>query len=506
MIFGLKNENRNMNSVTKMNEGKKETLKSKFLSFATKTTFHAIPNIFNTDRPFLKFMWAFFLIIMSGLCLVEVVKNLKDYYKFEVDTVIEIVNQNEFEFPTLTFCNLQICGFKEYDFQSYLKKYKQDEYEKFGTDQTQIIDEKLRKNNTKTSFFSAKEIFLRKYDENELIKILNKNKTAIKMLLSCKFGDANCSEDDFEFFQMGEFSKCYKFNSGLNFNGTSVDLKKTTKFGKNYGFRMELYVGSQNECKSPLSSTSGLVIYVHNHTYTLTEEDNGIQVQPGTEVSIAIDRTYVKKLPKPYSDCFESIESVDIKNAELIARTINLTNIYTQQYCLQLCFQNFLIQFCDCYDHTLPNFSPPGLKACSKFIDSLYNCQFLIKRLFYNGKNDEHCLKSCPKECDYVKYDTTISNSQYPSRGYFEFMKKYYENKFKVENGTLADSSILAVSVFYTSSSYTKITETPSLELYNLLPNIGGTMGLFLGISVLSFVEIIEILIELVALFIKNHF
>ena len=121
---------------------------------------------------------------------------------------------------------------------------------------------------------------------------------------------------------------------------------------------MELYVGSQDDCKSPLSSTSGLVIYVHNHAYTLTEEDNGIQVQPGTEVTIAVDRTTVKKLPIPYSDCFQSLDAIDPQNADLINRTIHLTNIYTQQYCLQLCYQNFLIKFCDCFDHTLPNFKP----------------------------------------------------------------------------------------------------------------------------------------------------
>ena len=45
------------------------------------------------------------------------------------------------------------------------------------------------------------------------------------MLLSCRFDDEECSEADFEFFQMGEFSKCYKFNSGIDFNGNSIDLK-----------------------------------------------------------------------------------------------------------------------------------------------------------------------------------------------------------------------------------------------------------------------------------------
>lgn len=203
-----------------------QNVKEKLKYFATKTTYHGIPNIAANKRNILKLIWLISMVVMTCLCFVEVVKNLKDYFRYEVNTIVEITNDQEFEFPTLTFCNLQICGFKDYDFQSYLKKYKQDENEKFGFDQGQIIDEKLKKNNTKTSFFSAKEIFLRKYDETQLINILNKNKTSVRsMLLSCRFGEDECDENDFEFFQMGEFSKCYKFNSGVNFDGKPIDLK-----------------------------------------------------------------------------------------------------------------------------------------------------------------------------------------------------------------------------------------------------------------------------------------
>lgn len=189
----------------------------------------------------------------------------------------------------VTFCNLQICGFKDYDYSSYLKKYKQDEEDKFGTSQDANIEEKLAKDSTKTSFFSAKEVFLRKYEDTELMKILNQrdNESISKMMVSCEFMGEPCSDDDFQSIQMGEFSKCYRFNGRPNQQGA---YKKTTRFGQSFGLRMELYVGTQDECKSPLSTASGLIAYVHNHTYTLTEEDNGLLVKPGTETYIALDR------------------------------------------------------------------------------------------------------------------------------------------------------------------------------------------------------------------------
>lgn len=84
---------------------------------------------------------------------------------------------------------------------------------------------------------------------------------------------------------------------------------------------------------------------------------------------------------------------------------------------------------------------------------------------------------------------------------------KGYDEYFSLtdDSGVIDQKSILAVNVFYTSPSYMKITEKPSILVYDLMPNIGGTMGLFLGISALSFVEFLEIGIELVAFYIRKN-
>jgi hypothetical protein len=82
----------------------------------------------------------------------------------------------------------------------------------------------------------------------------------------------------------------------------------------------------------------GLAVYVHDYTYTLTEEDNAIHIQPGMEANIAVDRTDISQKPKPFGDCYDiSDKNADV--TDLIAKTIKLSNVYTQQYCLQLCFE-----------------------------------------------------------------------------------------------------------------------------------------------------------------------
>ena len=160
------------------------------------------------------------------------------------------------------------------------------------------------------------------------------------------------------------------------------------------------------------------------------------------------------------------------------------------------------MEFCDCYDNSLPNFTqyiqPQGKKTCPKFIDSIYNCQYLIKKLFYNGLNDKECLEKCPKECHFVEYKTSVSYSKYPSDAYMQTLKDpnttiLFRN---ITDLVMEPQNIVSLNVFYKNSKYKEIEEQPALPVGIFVVNFGGTLGLFLGCSFLSFLEIIEIFIE----------
>ena len=55
------------------------------------------------------------------------------------------------------------------------------------------------------------------------------------------------------------------------------------------------------------------------------------------------------------------------------------------------------------------------------------------------------------------------------------------------------------------SFDYEMITENPSILLTDLIANVGGTLGLFLGVSVLSIFEIFECLFEVINSQIKGN-
>ena len=53
------------------------------------------------------------------------------------------------------------------------------------------------------------------------------------------------------------------------------------------------------------------------------------------------------------------------------------------------------------------------------------------------------------------------------------------------------------VNIYYTDLSYNYIVESPYYSIIDLLSSFGGQIGLMLGMSVLSLVEIIDLIIQL---------
>ncbi|RNA25614.1 amiloride-sensitive sodium channel subunit gamma-like [Brachionus plicatilis] len=422
-----------------------------------KTSIHGLSNIFLSKRPFNKYFWLILFVIFSSLAIWFVEKNIIQYLKFDVHTELKVVRKNKLEFPTVTVCNLELCGFENYDFSTYLKKHKQNEETRLNRNNDNEIERNLREKNIKTNLFWAREVFLRKYDPFSLENVLKETSGLLeRMLINCSFNQDKCSHEDFEFYGIGEFTKCFKFNSGHNIHNQEILIRNISRFDKNHGLTIGLKLGSDKKCNSPFTTTSGLAVYIHEPSYSLTEDDDAILVQPNTQVDIAMELTSVKKLPEPYSDCYKDLKLVKIEDKSLIEETIQLINVYTQQYCLQLCYQKFLIKNCDCYENFLYKFNPENVKNCTKFIDSLYTCQYLIRKLFYNGINELPCLSKCPKECEFVKYDSTVSSSA---------------TEYEYEE---SNDNMVTVNVYFKTGSITEITEKPAILFMSLISNLGG--------------------------------
>jgi hypothetical protein len=114
----------------------------------------------------------------------------------------------------------------------------------------------------------------------------------------------------------------------------------------------------------------------------------------------------------------------------------------------------------------------------------------------------------CPLQCTRSLFRTSMSSSDLVGEWFLkdiksngnlleDFLVKKQQQPNKVVTADVAKKSVLRVNVFYESLSYTISMESPKMDITGLLANIGGTISLFLGVSVLSLFELVECLIEI---------
>jgi hypothetical protein len=203
--------------------------------------------------------------------------------------------------------------------------------------------------------------------------------------------------------------------------------------------------------------------------------------------NIAIQRTFVSKQADPYSDCkyLSNFDSVLYKNFKDSGES------YRQIDCFDLCLQKKIIETCSCYDLRYPQLFNYQV-SCSSV--EKYDCSNSVTNIFRQNQIDDECLANCALECDTVNYDFTLSSSSYPSRQAFNLFSSQLNN---VSYETIK-SRTLELNIYYAELSYTKISESPQTSIIDLFSNIGGTMGLYVGVSFLSFIEIVEALLEII--------
>jgi amiloride-sensitive sodium channel subunit alpha/amiloride-sensitive sodium channel subunit gamma len=453
-------------------------IKSNVLQIGMISSANGIPNALNTKHKIIKYMWIVFFLISTGACAYSIIKSFQQYFQFDVVTKVRIINEIPSTFPKITICNRN----------------------PLSTNYTLYND-----------IMNMKNINVKQLDYNVLLKynspyVTNEDRKKIgysleDMLISCKFADVVCNANDFEWKFDKFYGNCYDFNTGRNSFNQTIPIKKNYNSGFRAGFQLELFVGMP-EYLEQYSPFKGAIIYISNTTSS-PRFLNEILVSPGVETNIAISKTFVTQKDYPYSDCISDFSNVD----SILYKSLITANLrYTQQDCYPQCFQSNVEKNCSCYNTLFP---PVNLKnPCITSADSA--CVFKVRMDFFAGRFNDECSSLCPLECDRVLYSYTISSSTSMSEKYAEL---YYMNdqiiksKYPGRNVTFEDikKGLVNVKIFYEGLYYTEISETESQTVFDLISSIGGTMGLFIGISLLSFIEILEIIIEiLILLFTKK--
>ena len=110
------------------------------------------------------------------------------------------------------------------------------------------------------------------------------------------------------------------------------------------------------------------------------------------------------------------------------------------------------------------------------------------------------CAPQCPLECHSVTYELSISSLSFPNKQFYDLLELNAStmsiDKFR--------QAYLGLDIFFPIKQYTEISETPKVTFVDLVSSIGGALGVFLSISVFSFIEILQVIVHVLLSFCKR--
>ncbi|XP_077994420.1 epithelial sodium channel subunit beta-like [Glandiceps talaboti] len=318
------------------------------------------------------------------------------------------------------------------------------------------------------------------------------------MLVDCIWKGYPCSPVNFTSLPNSAYGNCYVFNSGKD--GSSL---KTNRPGLTYGLTLELYI-AQHEYLTDITETAGIRVAITPQNIFPFAEDNGIAVSPGFATEIGMRLVEIERQPAPYGECVEM-------NGDVVDRYSNNVYIkrfgvnYSVQSCEKSCYQDQLISNCTCSD---PDFPTPteaveaGIEPCN----ILANNKDKLCYNYINLKFDSDELEcDCPQPCQEKSYISSMSFAKWPAENYKDTMHKKLENRLPKARHThdinaWTQNNVVRLQIFFEELNYQSIKESPAYTEFDLLSDIGGQLGLWIGVSMITVFEIVEFLAAILTL------
>ncbi|XP_050401081.2 degenerin unc-8-like [Patella vulgata] len=214
--------------------------------------------------------------------------------------------------------------------------------------------------------------------------------------------------------------------------------------------------------------------------------DNGISVSPGFATSIGLNAVEMIRLEPPHSDCANKglINDLYMKNLK--------TN-YSKLSCMKSCYQMLIIEECNCSE---PFYYVENREnVCNMTNNTIAQCTQNIKTS--RQADYDACDDKCPQACYEQRYEKSISMASWPSDAY----EKQLTDRVQKTSSTLVNhkdfktKEFVKLQVYYQELVFKRIENTKSYESMNLISDIGGQLGLWLGLSAITIGELISFLL-----------
>ena len=448
-----------------------------------------LPNALRSEFRSVKLMWLLMFTTSVSVCLFFIVNSTLRFLRFQVITSYRLQSEYRTTFPMVTVCNLNPLN-SEY----YLQLYK----------------EANVANLTILSYLRDYEILvsLENYSKRTTGRFLSaEQKRRLSdmdgLVISCTFQNKPCNSSQLQYVLSPKYLvSCLRFNSGFDAYNQPVELHTATADGASNELNMELYVGMPDAIRttSPLRGANILIQNQSESNVKLTPVPT--VVTPGFATNINVVRTVYHQFnewPFAYSECTVDEQNrllAPLEDRSLFDRVVALNFTYKRETCLLVCYQTFLHDVCNCSDLWV-EIRIDGSDYCLGDLEKS-SVNFYYNVFHVGDFVDTHCMPLCPLECSLYRYDLHKSLDRYPSDSYVEhtlrtnpILRTHFANHtdFKLN---LAQN-VVKFTIKYDSLAYLEASESMRMSWHDLLAELGGHFHLFVGMSFLTALEILEL-------------
>ena len=434
----------------------------RFNKWLDDTTVHGVKHVLKGKSPCRRIFWTMIFFISVVGCMYEIVDRFIFFFGNPTSTTISLeYGRNGVPFPAVTVCNLNPVK-KSFAMENDL------------TDVLGLLyhSSKLNYNQTR-DILSECENSMNISNISQtcsLHDILYQGQTDLKdFIVQCNFGGDLSSNDYFDcvdqFFPViTNLGLCYTFN-GHNDSGRYVKAA-----GERYGLKIVVNI-HQNEYGSSLNGNAGIKMSINSQGSLPDPNEKGIAVPPGRNAFVAL----------------RTERTIDNTNKKCQSSEHYFKYFPDHDYSISTCkanaYVNYVGETCHCLHPRAEAAMVSGMEQCT--IND--TCCLIKSDLIYDP------ISKCPERdvCDVTSYQPFVSYAQFPSDSFAQ----EFSEMFNISVDAIY-RDILAVTVYFENVAVTKSETSQSYTSSGLLSDIGGQLGLFLGASVISLLEIIMLVFD----------
>ncbi|XP_061165069.1 amiloride-sensitive sodium channel subunit beta-like [Saccostrea echinata] len=379
-------------------------------------------------------------------------------------------------FPKVSFCNLNPMKFSKMLENEKLFKIINETATLTGVDMLDFgtIVEKYLKLYPATGLLGiastsdARNMFYQRMGELSWSNLKAQSQEKTEFIISCEYQGKPCILNDVTSYRDEFYGTCYRF--------IPSERKMVVSPGPQGGLTLTLNL-EQTEYIPFIAGSAGVIMDITRNEKDLENKipsmrRTGTLLSPNVETYIALKNVENIRIPGSERKCADGLNN-DV--AECI------------EYCVGIAAAT--VSGC-AHEYTFI-----GEHSLCSSLKEIESNEYVRTHLDISA-TCSHCKIPCKE----LIYEKTLSMTTWPIESYIPILKQQLkEGGVNISQNNFFDtSSYMKLHVFFSSLSTTVIEEEESYTFENFLSDIGGQLGLWAGISVLSLAEVVELLVLIV--------